>query len=124
MDKCKSCKFGIWLNADQVYFCLTNESKVYRPEVCVTWEPHNNGWHPFRQERNQETGLWEFVDPPVDGQQILVTIRSQNGVLQDFVIEDIWYEDGYDHLESGYMPCAEAIAWKEWPEPYKGGPDE
>lgn len=77
-----------------------------------------SGWHPFRQEQDPETGLWKFVDPPADWQRILVTIRSQTGENDPFVQEDVWYENGYDLLESGYTPGAEAIAWMAWPEPY------
>lgn len=84
----------------------------------AVYDRDNHGWHPFRQEQDPETGLWKFVDPPADWQRILVTIRSQNGENDPFVQEDVWYENGYDLLESGYTPCAEAIAWRAWPDPY------
>jgi len=58
-------------------------------------------------EQDPETGLWKFVDPPADWQRILVTIRSQNGENDPFVQEDVWYENGYDLLESGYTPCVD-----------------
>lgn len=74
-----------------------------------------SGWHPFRQEQDPETGLWKFVDPPANGQHILITVNVSG---HDQVQEDYWYDDLYDHLDSGYMLRAEAIAWKEWPDPY------
>ena len=73
------------------------------------------GWHPFRQEQNPETGLWELVDPPADGQHILITVNMPG---HEPVQEDHWYDDMYGYLDSGYTPCAEAIAWMAWPEPY------
>ena len=91
---------------------LMTEGEIYD----IEYNPEKEGdWHPFRQEKDPETGLWKFVDPPEDGQHILITVNMPG---HEPVQEDHWYEDVYCYLDSGYTPCAEAIAWKEWPDPY------
>lgn len=74
-----------------------------------------NDWIPFKQEQNPETGRWEFVNPPKDGQHILITVNLPG---HEPVQDDYWYWDVHGHLDSGYTPCDEAIAWRPLPEPY------
>ena len=110
-DKFKEI-FGLY--ATEVWAMPEKDFLEWLNAVCEC-ERDNHGWHPFRQEQDPETGLWKFVDPPADRQHILITVNISS---HEPVQEDYWYEDVYGYLDSGYTPCAEAIAWKEWPEPY------
>ena len=75
-------------------------------------------WHPFRQERNSETGLWELAEPlPKKRQHILVSITVDG---HERVQDDYFFDEGNGAwLTSGYEICAEAVAWMEMPEPYR-----
>lgn len=82
--------------------------------------PATDGWIPFKQERNVETGLWEWCEPlPEEGQHILVSIaiEGHEPVQEDYFCRD---SSGY-WLESGYDIGTEAVAWMPLIKPYKEG---
>lgn len=105
--------FGLY--ATEVWAMPEEDFLEWLNAVCDTYERDHHGWHPFRQEQDPETGLWKIVDPPADWQHILITVNMSG---HEPVQEDYWYGDVYGYLDSGYTPCAEAIAWMALPEPY------
>lgn len=113
-DKFKEI-FGLY--ATEVWAMPEKDFLKWLNAVCDAYERDNHGWHSFGQEQNPESGLWEFVDPPENKQHILITVNMPG---HEPVQEDYWFEDVYGYLSSGYTPCAEAIAWKAWPKPYRG----
>ena len=93
-------------------------------------------WHTITDEERQREEYpedWvDYLDCPMpnNGQEILVTVRWENG---DYVEKDVCYmddgyyldsghdtDDGY-YLDSGHDWVEDIVAWMPLPEPYKKG---
>ncbi|MBR3231395.1 MAG: hypothetical protein IKF75_01825 [Lachnospiraceae bacterium] len=88
-------------------------------EAVQVWIPVK--WHEITDEEREREGYpkdWVVhidCEMPCDEQEILVQTKS------GYVRWDVCYEDGEFCLDSGWDWIDDIVAWRQLPEPYKGG---
>ena len=80
-------------------------------------------WRPFkcREATEDDYTSYDYImecELPEDGQTVLVTIQTKG---HEPVQVDTYYGGGGEEcaLDSGYVLCEQAIAWRPLPEPYE-----